>query len=336
MGCGRNAKRTVSRTKMAPPTTTKTVSQKPYDATDHSPRMGHWAVLRRLHRHAPPPPPLPSSTSPRSGKKDDTFMSVRQRCRPWRRSERWFALTDNELAAAAVAAFGIPPWRHRTGMALLRRALGMVMGPVADLSALWPTFYSAIGGKSTKRRCWIPCRVGEVVDTKNDPKMNATEETTPTTTEPGMSRMVRGSIHADAVAALHALSMGGSDSHWRCEYPDRCATDRDPDACRMWSLRRSNGVAGRSMIYLSITITTDDRGHPWNGTWPLPHGATAGVFVRVYPRAFLVDRPQDIDRLLEYATGRLDERHIIHQYSLFFDDGDDIVVFRDVGGFEKN
>jgi hypothetical protein len=331
MGRRRDAKRMNARPKIAPPID-KTPPQWPRERDNPLVvGLGHWAVLRRLHRFAPrplPPPPPPSSASPvasssetvtpeSNGTLPGSVQPPYRRCRPWRRSERWCALADNDLVSAAFAAFGNPPWQRHATMVLLRRALAAVMGPVANPADVWPTFYTVIGGTPSNRR-----PVGA---------LNACESKAVGPLPP--EHTVTGPVHADTVVALRGYRLSGAGSQWQFDKSGRYATDRDPDACRIWALRRSN-LTGQ-LIFLSVTITTDDRGHPWNGDWPLPHGASAGVFVRMYPRSFLVERPHDVGHLIEYATDRINEQHIIDQYSLFFDDGDDIVVFRDVGGFEN-
>lgn len=227
----------------------------------------------------------------------------------WKVWKRWIAIDDCELHTAAIKAFGDRPTTR--AMRLLRRAFFDVMGPVADLNALWPNFWCSLV-MGIRRPSVRKCVTGtNAVVTASSPQCML------------------------ATCLFHFFSRHKLESkaapQWFHETSFRCpttwlpTTHCDTDVHRLWTF------LPEAQILLTVIVTVDDRDQPWNGEWPLPYGATKGVFVRLFPRSFLAQTPQKIERLLEFAVERFKSTgRAIEQFSLFFDDadeGDDIIVF---------
>ncbi len=86
----------------------------------------HWKALHDLHDCLPF-----RDGDPTDGNEKD-----------WKVWKRWIAIDDCELHAAAIKAFGDRPTTR--ALRLLQRAFFDVMGPVADLNALWPKFWCSL------------------------------------------------------------------------------------------------------------------------------------------------------------------------------------------------
>lgn len=251
----------------------------------------HWKALHDLHECLPFRDGDPGT----DGNEKD-----------WKVWKRWIAIDDCELHAAEIKAFGDRPTTR--ALRLLQRAFFDIMGPVADLHALWPNFWCSlvmgIRRPSVRTRVTDPNAVLSIIE-------SSPQRTLATGLLRFFSRQRR---ESEAVAP-----------QWFHETPFHCTTHRDADVHRLWTF------LPEAHILLTVIITVDDRDQPWNGEWPLPYGDTKGVFVRLFPRSFLVDTPQKIERLLEFTVERFKSTgRAIEQFSLFFDDadeGDDIIVF---------